>query len=164
MNPNTATPIVPEVTVTPAQRLPLAAHGGRALAAMLKLGESIQIDPQLRELVKLRASQLNGCAFCVDMHWREARKAGESEQRLCLLSAWREAPFYTARERAALGLTEAVTFVTQGHVPDAVWQEASAHFPPDELVQLLFMIAAINAWNRLAIATRAEVPRSAEAR
>ena len=164
MNPNTVTPIAPEVTVTPAQRLPFADHGGRALAAALKFEQSIELEPRLRELVKLRASQLNGCAFCIDMHWRDARKSGESEQRLYSLSAWREAPFYTARERAALGLTEAVTLVTQGHVPDAAWQEASAHFPPDELVQLLFAIAAINAWNRMAIATRKEVPRSAETR
>jgi AhpD family alkylhydroperoxidase len=160
MTTRTAVPIPAEVPPTPPARLAFAKHGGRAYAAMLQLEQSIELDAQLRELVKLRASQLNGCAFCIDMHWRDARAHGESEQRLYSLAAWRETGFYTGRERAALALTEAVTLVTQGHVPDAVWQEASAHFSPDELTQLLFAIAAINAWNRLAIATRSEVVRA----
>jgi AhpD family alkylhydroperoxidase len=159
MNTSTAVPVSPEVTVTPPQRLSLADQSGRAYAAMYRLSQSIELEPRLRELVQMRASQVNGCAFCIDMHWRDARKAGESEPRLYSLSAWREAPFYTARERAALALTEAVTLVTQGHVPDAVWDEARAHFAPEELTQLLFAIVAINAWNRLSIAARTEVPR-----
>jgi AhpD family alkylhydroperoxidase len=162
MTTRTAIPVPAEAPVTPRSRLALGETAGRAYAAMLRLEQSIELDKHLRELVKLRASQINGCAYCIDMHWRDARASGESEARLYSLSAWREAPFYTARERAALALTEAVTLVTQGHVPDAVWEEASAHFPPDELTQLLFAIVAINAWNRLAISTRTEVPHAAQ--
>ena len=105
-------------------------------------------------LVKLRASQLNGCAYCLDMHWKDLRAAGESEQRLYSLDAWRECPFYSARERAALAWTEAVTQVSDGHVPDAVYDEARAHFDAKALADLTLAVATISAWNRLSIAAR----------
>jgi len=110
----------------------------------------------LLELVKLRASQLNGCAYCIDMHTKDARSHGESEQRLYGVSAWHEAPFYTARERAALAWTEAVTLVSQSQVPDEVYAQVRAHFSEKETVDLTLAIAAINSWNRLAISFRAE--------
>lgn len=117
------------------------------------------LDIALYELVKIRASQLNGCAYCIDMHTKEARAAGETEQRIYALSAWRETPFFTERERAALALTEAVTFVYDGQVPDDVYDEAAKHFDQPELAALVWGIAAINAWNRVAIASRS-VPGS----
>src|ERR1051326_6232631 len=97
-------------------------------AAMLRLDESIDVEQPLRELVKVRASQLNRCAFCIDMHWKDARALGESEERLYMLDAWRESALYDDRERAALALCEAMTLITDGHVPDAVWNEAAAEF------------------------------------
>ncbi|HVW68937.1 MAG TPA: carboxymuconolactone decarboxylase family protein, partial [Steroidobacteraceae bacterium] len=109
----------------------------------------------LLHLIKLRASQINGCAYCIDMHSKDARAAGESEQRLYALDAWRETPFYTERERAALEWTEAVTLVTEGHVPDAVYDAVRKHFQGDDLVNLTLAITTINAWNRLSIAFRA---------
>jgi AhpD family alkylhydroperoxidase len=112
------------------------------------------IDPALAELMRIHASKINGCAFCIDMHTTDARKAGEAEHRIYALAAWRETPHYTARERAALALTEAVTLLTEGHVPDEVYQEAAAHFDQTELAQLISIIATINAWNRIAISTR----------
>lgn len=114
------------------------------------------LEHGLLHLVKLRASQVNGCAYCIDMHSKDARAAGETEQRLYLLDAWREAPFYTDRERAALGWTEAVTKVTEGHVPDAAFDEVRAQFNDKELADLTMAIASINAWNRMAISFRAE--------
>lgn len=114
------------------------------------------LEQSLLELVKVRASQLNGCAFCLDMHTKDARAAGETEQRLYALSAWREAPFYSGRERVALAWTEAVTFVADGHVPDDVYEQAREQFSEQELVDLTLAIAAINSWNRLAIAFRTE--------
>jgi AhpD family alkylhydroperoxidase len=125
---------------------------------MIRVEERIKLDPTVRKLVEVRASQINGCALCIDMHWAEARAAGESEQRLAQLDAWQESPYFDGRERAALGLTEAVTHVSETHVPDEVWAEAEAHFEPDELAHLLFQIAAINLWNRIAISTRALPP------
>jgi AhpD family alkylhydroperoxidase len=110
------------------------------------------IDPLLHELIKIRASQLNGCAYCLDMHTQDARALGESEQRLHLLAAWREAPLYSARERAALALTEAVTLIAGDHVPDDVWDAAAATFEPAEVGALIMAIVAINGWNRIAIA------------
>ncbi|MER6301025.1 carboxymuconolactone decarboxylase family protein [Kitasatospora sp. NPDC001539] len=112
------------------------------------------VDPVLAELVKVHASMINGCAFCIDMHATDARKNGEQDHRLLSLPAWRETPWFTARERAALALTESVTLLTQGHVPDAVYQEAAAHFDETELAQLIALIATINAWNRIGVATR----------
>jgi AhpD family alkylhydroperoxidase len=112
------------------------------------------LDHSLLEFVKLRASQINGCAYCIDMHTKELRADGESEQRLYLLDAWRESPFYSERERAALAWTEALTLVTDGHVPDDVYQLARAQFGEEELVNLTMAIVAINGANRLNIAFR----------
>ena len=105
-------------------------------------------------LVQLRTSQLNGCAYCIDMHWKDLRRDGDTEQRLAGLDAWRESPYYTPRERAALAWTEAVTLVREGHVPDAVHAEALAHFDEKALADLTLAVAAMNAWNRLSIAAR----------
>jgi AhpD family alkylhydroperoxidase len=113
------------------------------------------LEPSLRELVKMRASQINGCAYCIDMHSKDARAAGETEQRLYALDAWRETPFYTDRERAALAWTEAVTRVSEGHVPDDVYELARQQFSEKELVSLTLAVAAIHTWNRLAISFRA---------
>jgi AhpD family alkylhydroperoxidase len=112
------------------------------------------LEHGLLELVKLRASQINGCAHCIDMHTKELRAAGEDEQRLYLLNAWRESPFYSARERAALAWTEALTLIADGHVPDAVYETARAEFSDEELVNLSLAIVAINGANRLNIAFR----------
>jgi AhpD family alkylhydroperoxidase len=112
------------------------------------------LDPKLLELVKLRASLINGCAYCVDMHTKVARSLGETEQRLYEVGLWREAPFYTARERAALAWTEAVTLVSIDHVPDDVYETARQHFDEKALIDLTAAVIAINAWNRLAIAFR----------
>ena len=122
--------------------------------ALVGLGNEIDLEPRLRELVNVRASILNGCAYCIDIHTKAARRAGESEQRLHALAAWHEAPFFDDRERAALALTDSVTLIAEHHVPGDVWEEASAYFEPDELAQLLWAITVINAWNRLAITTR----------
>jgi len=115
------------------------------------------LEPALYELVKLRASQLNGCAYCLDMHSKDARAQGETEQRIYALSAWREAPFYTERERAALAWTEAITNIQQGHAAEEVYAEARAQFSEEELAKLTFSITQINSWNRIAIAFRPEV-------
>lgn len=115
---------------------------------------SCGLEDSLLHLVRLRASQVNGCAYCIDMHWKDLRAAGESEQRLYSLHAWRESPFYTDRERAALAWTEAVTFISDGHAPDTVYQDARAHFSEKELADLTCAVATINAWNRLSIAGR----------
>jgi AhpD family alkylhydroperoxidase len=123
---------------------------------MYGLDGSIELDRTLRGLIKLRASQVNGYAFCVDMHWKDARAAGESEERLYSLVSWRDSRLYTPRERAALALCEAVTLVAEGHVPDDVWEATASSFEPGELAQLLFAITAINAWNRLCIAAAAK--------
>jgi AhpD family alkylhydroperoxidase len=145
------------ISTTPRLNLPRSAAG--PFAAMIGLEQRIDVEPGLRHLIKVRASQINGCAFCVDMHWNEARADGESEQRLAQLTAWWESPFFDDRERAALALTEAVTDVSRTHVPDDVWAGAQSHFQPQELAHMLFAIATINAWNRLMAATRA-IPRS----
>jgi AhpD family alkylhydroperoxidase len=116
------------------------------------------VDHTLLELVKLRASMLNGCAFCVDMHSRDALAAGESTRRLFAVSAWREAPFFTARERAALALTDAVTRLGEDGVPDTVWDEAVAVFSEEELANLIVAIATINVWNRLSVSVRKQPP------
>ena len=137
-------------------RLDLRVHATAAYRDLVRLGRTVsaELDPRLHALVKIRASQINGCAFCLDMHARDARAAGESEQRLSVLSAWREAPFFSPAERAALALTEAVTRVGDGRIPDDVYDRAAAEFDPDTLASLLFAIATINAWNRLSIAAR----------
>jgi AhpD family alkylhydroperoxidase len=140
----------------PAKRLQITEVAKKPIAAMLRLEGSIEIEPRIRSLVSLRASQMNGCAFCIDMHWKEARAEGETEERLYSLDCWRESPLYEKRERAALELCEAVTQVGDGHVPDDVWYRVRAHFDDEELAQLVFAITAINAWNRLCIAARVE--------
>lgn len=140
-------------------RIDLVHHAGGPYAAMQRLEGRIELDPALRALVKVRASQVNGCAFCLDMHWTHARENGEPELRLSQLAAWRESPFFDERERAALALTDAVTHVSSTHVPDDVWEEAERHFDADELAHLLFAIAAINLWNRVVVAART-VPAS----
>jgi len=141
-------------------RLDLAAHAAAPLAAMLRLEERITFDDGLRELVKLRVSQINGCLYCVDLHHTEARARGENEMRLVHLAAWHESPLFDARERAALSLAESVTHVATTRVPDDVWAEAERHLGAGELANLLFVIAAINGWNRLAVSARTP-PRSA---
>jgi AhpD family alkylhydroperoxidase len=112
------------------------------------------LEPALLELVKLRASQINGCAYCIDMHTKDARAHGEREQRLYALSAWHETPFYSERERAALAWTEAVTLVADSHVPDDVYEQARTQFSEQELANLTLAVIAINGWNRLAISFR----------
>jgi AhpD family alkylhydroperoxidase len=130
-----------------------------ASQAMLSLEnyvrKSSRLEPPLLELVRMRASQINGCAFCIDMHSKDARAGGESEQRLYALDAWRETPFFTDRERAALAWTEAVTLVSRDHVPDSVYEEARRYCSEEELVNLTLALVAINGWNRLAISFRA---------
>ena len=118
------------------------------------------IEPRLRELVRIRASQLNGCAYCIDMHAKDARAIGETEQRIYALPAWRETPFFTARERAALAFTESVTLLASTHVPDADFAAVAAEFSPAEVGALVALIVAINAWNRIGVATRAWEPGS----
>ncbi len=113
------------------------------------------LDHNLLHLLKLRASQINGCAFCIDMHWKDARALGESEQRLYGLDAWRESPYYSDRERAALAWTEAVTLISSTHAPDQEYTELQKHFSEKEIVDLVYAIAAINSWNRIAISLRA---------
>jgi AhpD family alkylhydroperoxidase len=128
-----------------------------ALKAMYALQAAVNaggLEPALQELVKMRVSQVNGCAFCIDLHSREATAKGETAERLYLLDAWREAPVYTDRERAALGWAEAVTLVSQTHVPDDVFAEARKHFDETELVNLTLAVVAINGWNRFAIGFR----------
>ena len=139
-----------------APRISVARAARAPYRAMIALDDAVELDPALRDLVALRASIVNGCAYCVDMHTKDARKRGESEQRLYAVAAWHEAPFFDERERAALALADAVTVVADGHVPRAVWDEAAEHFAEDELAQVLWAIVAINAWNRIAIATRME--------
>lgn len=141
------------------QRLDYASASPEAFAAMLSMEQQVQksgLDHRLLELVKTRVSQINGCAYCLDMHTKDARAAGETEQRLYGLNAWREAPYYTKKERAALAWTEAVTEVATSHVPDDVYASISQHFTEKERVDLTLAIIAINGWNRLAISFRAE--------
>ncbi len=134
-----------------------AAH--KAVLAMERYIHSGTLGENLINLIKIRASQLNGCAFCLDMHIREATAKGESLRRLAVLSAWREAPnLYTERERAAIALTETVTLIARDGVPDDVWDAARANFDEPELVQLLMAISTINVWNRLAISTHQSLP------
>jgi len=127
----------------------------KAVAALQSFVDQSGLDAKLRELVKIRASQINGCAYCLVMHTRDARKLGESDDRMHLLNAWREAPVFTPRERAALAWTEALTLVSQTHVPDEVYDEVRRHFSEKEIVDLSAAVVAINSWNRLAIAFRA---------
>jgi AhpD family alkylhydroperoxidase len=125
-----------------------------ALGALEAEVQGSGLEQSLIELVKTRASQINGCAFCINMHTQDARKHGETEQRLYLLNAWRESPVYTDRERAALAWTEAVTLISQTHAPDEVYEEVRAQFSESDTVNLTMLIATINAWNRIAISFR----------
>jgi AhpD family alkylhydroperoxidase len=127
-----------------------------AVSAMQQYVDQCGLEPLLLELIKLRASQINGCAYCLDMHTKDARAIGETEQRLYTVAAWRETPFFTERERAALAFTETVTLVSVDHVPDNVYDQAHAQFSDAELVDLAMAVATINTWNRLAITFRAE--------
>ena len=126
----------------------------KAMLALSKYTNECGLEHSLLELVKTRASQINGCAFCLQMHTREARKAGETEERLHLLPAWREAPLYTPRECAALAWTETLTLVTECHAPDAVYEEVRAQFSEEETAKLTLAIAVINSWNRIAVGLR----------
>ena len=121
------------------------------------------LEPALMELVKIRASQINGCAFCLHMHTRDARAKGEKEERIYLLDAWRESPLFSPRERAALAWTEAVTLVSQTHVPDDVYEQTRAEFSEEELVKLTLLVTTINAWNRFAISFRSIHPVNVKA-
>ncbi len=145
----------------------VAPEGIRPIYELGRYLASSGLEPPLQELIKLRASMINGCAFCIDMHTKDARAAGETEQRLYGLAAWRETPYYSDRERAALAWTEAVTLVADGQVPDEVFEDARGQFDEVELVNLTLAVIAINAWNRLAISFRtvpgSYQPRSASA-
>jgi AhpD family alkylhydroperoxidase len=152
---------------TPRIRLDFDNHAptfSRALAHLDKAAtkelDRVELDPKLRELVRIHASQLNGCAYCIDMHTKDARAIGETEQRIYGLLAWRETPYFTDRERAALAFTEAVTLLADDHVPEAAYDAAAAHFSPDELAALVSLIVMINAWNAVSITTRTWVPGS----
>lgn len=126
----------------------------KAMRSLSEYTATCGLEPALLELVKTRASQINGCAYCIQMHTRDARKLGETDERLHLLAAWRESPHYTPRERAALAWTEALTLLTEGHASDAVYGEVRAQFSEEEVVNLSLAIATINAWNRLALGLR----------
>ena len=139
------------------QRLDFYKASPEAIKAMVGLEQRIaksDLEKSLVELVRLRASQINGCAYCVDTHSADARKAGENERRLATLNVWRETPFFTDRERAALAWTESLTLISQTHAPDELWEEVRPHFTDAELTDLTLLITAINGWNRFAIAFR----------
>lgn len=150
------------ITADNAPRMDLKTLAPRVYKAMLTLdaaaGEGL--EPPLKELVRIRASQLNGCVYCIDMHSTDARKGGESEQRLYGVAAWRETPYFTDRERAALAFTESVTLVANTHVPAEDYAAVAEHFSPDEIGALVSLIVAINAWNAISVATRAWQPGS----
>ena len=143
----------------PAHRMDMSALAPdfyRAMARLDRESRQFGLEPSLLELVRYRASQLNGCAFCLDMHAKDARAAGESEERLYVMAAWRDAPFFSDRERAALALTDAMTTLPGGDVGDDVWTEAAAQFSETELAGLVAAITVINAWNRIGVSTRME--------
>src|SRR5262245_43286890 len=159
----TATDTLTQIPV----RLDFDAHAegfARAMAhldrAATKELDKVDFDPKLRELVRIRASQLNGCAYCIDMHTKDARAVGETEQRIYALPAWWETPFFSARERAALSFTETVTRLADTHVPTQAYDEVPAEFTPAEIAALLGLILLINAWSTLGVTTRAWEPGS----
>ncbi|MGO4692778.1 carboxymuconolactone decarboxylase family protein [Paenibacillus sp. 2TAB26] len=125
----------------------------QAMSGLEKYLGTTSIDKQLLELIKIRASQINGCAFCINMHTKDARSLGETEQRIYALSAWRDTPYFTKEERAVLALTEAVTVITKEHVPDAVYEEVARYFESKQVGEIIMAIITINGWNRLAIST-----------
>src|SRR5438477_7207718 len=148
-------------------RLDFDAHAATFAKAMAHLDHAatkeldrVEFDHRLRELVRIRASQLNGCAYCIDMHTKDARAVGETEQRIYALPAWRETPFFTGRERAALAFTESVTTMIVDHVPTADYEAVAAQFSEDEVAALLSLIVTINAWNAIGVAARAWTPGS----
>ncbi|MFF2496460.1 carboxymuconolactone decarboxylase family protein [Agromyces sp. NPDC058064] len=152
--------------VAPVRRLDLDGVAPAFVRAVSALDEAAEaeadragIEQGLRELVRLRASQLNGCSYCVDLHSRDAATAGEHVQRLYAVAVWPESNFFTARERAAFALADAVTRLSETHVPDEVWHEASAQFTDDELAALLALLVSVNAWNELAVSTRGWRPK-----
>jgi AhpD family alkylhydroperoxidase len=154
-------------TQTVEVRLEFDAHAPGFSRAMSHLDQAatkeldkVDFDVRLRELVRIRASQLNGCAYCIDMHTKDARAAGETEQRIYALPAWRETPFFSARDRAALALTESMTLMPQTHVPDADFAQAAEQFSADELGALVSLIVTINAWNAIGVSTHAWEPGS----
>src|ERR1700728_1737059 len=157
----TSAPAAEAATQIPV-RLDFDAHAPAFARAMAHLDQTatkeldrVNVDPRLRELVRVRASQLNGCAYCIDMHTKDARAIGETEQRLYGLAAWAETPYFTARERAALAFTEAVTRLADTHVPDQAYSDIAGEFSPQEIGALVSLIVAINAWNAIAVTSRA---------
>ena len=150
-------------------RLDFDRHAPAFSAAMSRLDraareelERVGFDRRLAELVRVRASQLNGCAYCIDMHTKDAKAAGETEQRIYALTAWHDAPFFDERERAALAFAEAVTLMADDHVPDEEWEAVARHYSEDELGALVSLLVAINAWNAIGVSTHAWVPGSYE--
>lgn len=135
-----------------------APHTMKAMLALEAATRASGLEMSLMELVKIRASQINGCAYCLHMHTRDARAAGETEERIHLLPAWRESTYYTPRERAALAWTEAVTLIAETQAPDPVYDELRKHFSEEEIVKLTLLIGTINVWNRLAVSFRAQHP------
>ena len=143
-------------TTIPAHRLQLAEIAQRQYGAVMRLSAANPLDPALGDLMDIRASQINGCAFCLDMHWKDAKARGETDERLYMIAAWREATCYDPRERAALALTEAVTLIAGNGVPDEVWEQVEDEFDPEEIGKLLFAIATINVYNRLNVSVGTE--------
>ena len=143
-------------------RISLASAAGGVYRAIAALDSSVDFDPALQELVRIRASQINGCAYCIDSHSRDARRGGESERRIWAVAAWRETTFFDERERAALALTEAMTRLPERGVPDDVYAAAARHFSERELGNLMGAIIAINAWNRVGVGTALAPPVEAD--
>jgi AhpD family alkylhydroperoxidase len=145
-------------TSAPSPRISIPRLARDAYRAQVALDRSIELDPALRELLKMRASIVNGCAYCIDMHAREAHELGETEQRLLALAGWRESPLFSARERAALAVCDAVTLIHRDGLPDDVYAGAQAEFDDEEIAQLILAVAAINTWNRIAISAHSVYP------
>lgn len=135
----------------------ISTEGFNAMRGLENFVEKSNLEPKLKELIKIRASQINGCAYCLDMHTKDAHAIGESEQRIHVVSAWREAPFYSPRERAALAWCESLTLLSKTGAPDDVYAELEIVFKPEEIVELTFSIVVINSWNRLAVGFRSDV-------
>jgi AhpD family alkylhydroperoxidase len=147
--------MAPNPTTFEQPRISLSKLAPAINRAMVALDGALELDSSLRDLVSLRASILNGCAYCIDMHTLDAKARGETEQRLHAVAAWHEAPFFTERERAALQLTDAITLIADSHVPRGAFDAARAHFEEGELAQLIWAVVVINAWNRVAVTSRA---------
>jgi AhpD family alkylhydroperoxidase len=159
----TTTDLTPQIDI----RLDIEAHAADFMRTMNRLDQAatkqldaVDLDHRMRELVRIRASQLNGCAYCIDMHTKDARAVGETEQRLYALPAWRETPYFTSRERAALAFTETVTRLSETHVPQHAYDEVAAEFSEAEVGALVSLIVTINAWNAISVSTRAWNPGS----